>query len=258
MDPHTPQPRKSIISNELAWHEQEAHRRFTLDAFLYDPPVFDRLVDSGIAFLQASPGDTVFDIGCGEGKETLLLAQQGLLVVATDLSHQQICRARELVAQAGLAGQVFFIQANAEELPFAPETCGSLYGKAILHHLDIDLSAQELRRVLAPGGRATFAEPMAHHPLFWLGRHLTPQLRTKDEHPLSFGELRRFAAYFGQWQVEEYFFLAPLAYVLRSMPGGEGLFRRVHAILQRADSRLLRMLPFLKDAAWYGLVKLTK
>ena len=66
------------------------------------------------------------------------------------------------------------------------------------------------------------------------------------------------AAYFSQWQMEEYFFLAPLAYVLRSMPGGEGLFQRVHAILQRADSRLLRALPFLKDLAWYGLVKLKK
>lgn len=258
MDPHPSQPRKAVISSELAWHEQEAHRRFSLDAFLYDPPVFDRLVDAGIDFLQAAPGETVFDVGCGEGKETLLLAQRGLKVIATDLSHQQILRARQLLAQAGLEGQVLFVQANAEELPFAGQACRAVYGKAILHHLDLELAGREIGRVLPPGGRASFAEPMAQHPLFWLGRALTPRLRTKDEHPLPFSELRRFGAHFGQAQVEEFFFLAPLAYPLRLLPGGEGLFRRLHAALVRADGWLLQALPWLKDRTWYGLVKVVK
>ena len=51
----------------------------------------------------------------------------------------------------------------------------------------------ELRRILAPGGRAVFVEPLAHNPLLRLGRALTPMARTEDEHPFTarrLGDLR--------------------------------------------------------------------
>jgi len=105
-------------------------------------------------------------------------------------------------------------------------------------------------------GRATFAEPMAHHPLFWLGRQLTPKLRTKDEHPLTFRELRHFGAYFSQTEMEEYFFLTPISYIFRVLPRGESIFRRLHSVLQRIDIRLFKIFALLKELAWYGVVKI--
>jgi len=45
---------KAIVANELAWHEEKAHRRFSLDEFLYAPPAFDQVVHSSFAFLQMS------------------------------------------------------------------------------------------------------------------------------------------------------------------------------------------------------------
>lgn len=246
---------KAIVASELAWHEEEAHRRFSLDEFLYAPPAFDQVVHSSFVFLQMSPGELVLDMGCGEGKETLQLAQQGLLVVSTDLSHLQLCRARQRVQKSALGAKVCFVQANAEKLPFASGAFRIIYGKAILHHLDPDLSAQEIKRLLMRGGRATFAEPMAHHPLFWLVRQVTPQLRTKDEHPLTFMELRNFGAFFSHSEIEEHFFLTPMSYLFRMLPGGEPLFRRFHAFLQRIDKRLFGVFSLLKGLAWYGLVK---
>jgi ubiquinone/menaquinone biosynthesis C-methylase UbiE len=251
----TQDSRKAIIASELAWHEQEAHRRFSLNVFLYAPPAYDLIVQSSYAFLQMVPGECVLDMGCGEGKETLQLAQQGLLVVSIDLSHLQLCRARQRVQESAPGAKVCFVQANAEELPFASDSFRIIYGKAILHHLDIDLSAQEIKRLLRRRGLATFAEPMAYHPLFWLARQLTPKLHTKDEHPLTFRELRHFAAYFSQSEIEEYFFLSPMSYVFRILPGGEPLFRRFHAILQRIDKRLFGLFSWLKELAWFGLVK---
>ncbi len=38
--------RHEVIQNELRWHEEEAHRRQTLDRYLYDPPVFDNVIAS--------------------------------------------------------------------------------------------------------------------------------------------------------------------------------------------------------------------
>lgn len=250
--------RKSVIQRELSWHENEAHRRYSLDALLYDPPAFDAVVTSGLRFLEIADHERVLDVGCGEGKETLALAQHNLCVISTDLSFAQLSRVRQLIKDQYPDANVHFVQANAEELPFAARSFRLIYGKAILHHLDLDLSAQEINRLLQPSGRATFAEPLAHHPLLWLARRLTPHLRTRDEHPITVGELCHFASTFERQQMEVYFLLAPLAYLFRLLPGSEALFQRLHESLQRIDAWLFRVVPPLKHLAWYGLVKLRK
>ncbi len=38
-------------------------------------------------------------------------------------------------------------------------------GKQILHHLDMTQAVPEIARVLRPGGRAVFLEPLIHNPL---------------------------------------------------------------------------------------------
>ena len=54
--------RRAVIQAELAWHEQEAHRRYSLDELLYDPPAFDAVVGPAIDFLAAAPGERVLDL----------------------------------------------------------------------------------------------------------------------------------------------------------------------------------------------------
>jgi SAM-dependent methyltransferase len=254
----TSDSRKVVIARERAWHDHDVNRRTELDGFLYGPPAFDRVVQSSFDFLRLSAGEFILDLGSGEGKETLQLGQQGLKVVSVDLSREQLCRSRQRIREADGEAKVYFVQANAEELPFASNSFKFVYGKAILHHLDIDLSANEIRRILTQKGRASFAEPMAHHPLFWITRRLSPALRTKDEHPLTFKELRRFCANFRHAEIEEHFLLSPLSYLFRMAPGGEALFRRINPFLQRVDGRLFRVIPLLKKMAWYGLIKIER
>ncbi|HSM56140.1 MAG TPA: class I SAM-dependent methyltransferase [Candidatus Sulfomarinibacteraceae bacterium] len=250
--------RSAVIRNELEWHEQEAQRRDALDRFLYDPPAFDEVVQPAIAFLQARDGERVLDIGCGEGKETLELVSRGLCVISVDLSHRQLCRARERVQEATGTATVHFVQASAEALPFAANQFPIIYGKAILHHLDFDYFFAEMDRITTPESRATFAEPMAHHPLFWLFRRLTPRLRTSDERPAILTDMENFARRFTRYQVRTFFLLAPLAYVFRLTPATEGLFRKAHALLQKIDRGLFRRARFLQRFAWYSLILLER
>jgi len=250
--------RRAVIQAELAWHEQEAHRRYSLDELLYDPPAFDAVVGPAIDFLAAAPGERVLDMGCGEGKETYALAERGLTVISTDLSHVQLARARERVRDALPDARAHFVQANAEELPFAAGAFRVIYGKAILHHLDLNLAAAEVDRLLTQGGRATFAEPLARHPIIVLGRRLTPRLRTRDERPFGLADMDRFAGRFAQRETDAHFLLAPLAYFLRLLPGGEALFRRAHERLAQLDGRLFAQFDALRAFAWYGVVRLRK
>lgn len=250
--------RRIVVANERKWHEEEAHRRHFLDTLLYDPPAFEDVIASGIQFLKARQGQRILDLGCGEGKETLALAQQGLRVVGTDLSRQQLLRTQARLRAHGLAENVYLVQANAEELPFRAQVAPLVYGKAVIHHLDPDLSAGEIGRVLQPGGKATFAEPLSRHPLFWLARRLTPRLRTQDEHPFSGTELESFGARFQTCEPEYFYLLSPVAYVVRLLPGGESLFARLHRFLRKIDRRLLQRFPILRRWAWYGAVHVRK
>ena len=250
--------RRDVIQAELAWHEQEAHRRYSLDELLYDPPAFDAVVGPAIDFLAAAPGERVLDMGCGEGKETYALAERGLTVISTDLSYVQLARARERVRDGLPDARAHFVQANAEELPFAAGAFRVIYGKAILHHLDLALAAAEVDRLLPPGGRATFAEPLPHHPIIRLGRRLTPRLRTKDERPFDLAEMERFGGRFARQVTQPFFLFAPLSYLVRLLPDGEVAFQAVHAWLAQLDGRFFRRYPWLRDWAWYGVARIEK
>ena len=78
---------------------------------------------------------------------------------------------------------------DAHSLDFEDETFDFIYGCAILHHLDYERALDEVCRVLKPGGRILFVEPLGINPIGKLVRILTPFARTVDEKPLMFKEL---------------------------------------------------------------------
>ena len=252
------QDREVVIQRELEWHDQESYRRTSLNDILYRAPAFDAVIQSGFTFLAPQTGEWILDFGGGEGKETLDLVKQGLTVVNADLSTTQLKRARHLVESQVQGANVYYIQADAEHLPFADGTFRIIYGKAILHHLDIDLAAKEIYRMLPEGGKATFAEPMAHHPVFTFARRLTPSLRTVDEHPFTSSATATFVNYFNEDHTTTHFLTAPAAYVIRLFPGGEKLFRWTHHQLQNLDRLLFSWFPKLQQWAWYYVVSVKK
>src|SRR3546814_3139995 len=67
-------------------------------------------------------------------------------------------------------------------------------------------------RVLRPGGRAVFIEPLGLNPAIELYRRFTPSARTPDEHPLLRRDFRRFDAAFGSTSCR-FYGLATLAAV---------------------------------------------
>jgi SAM-dependent methyltransferase len=78
-----------------------------------------------------------------------------------------------------------FYAGDAHNVPFADNSFDVVVGRSILHHLDFERALREITRILRPGGRAIFVEPLGDNPAGKLIRWLTPKARTRDELPLS-------------------------------------------------------------------------
>ncbi len=106
---------------------------------------------------RLTAGESVLDVGCGTGTLAIAAARrvgETGAVVGVDPSPELLARARRKARRARVdAG---FETAHGEELPFADASFDLVLSSLVFHHLSHDVlrsSAQEIRRVLRPGGR---------------------------------------------------------------------------------------------------------
>ena len=100
--------------------------------------------------------------------------------------------------------------ANGEELPYMDEIFDYIFGNAILHHMTLDKCLPEIVRVLKPGGRAAFCEPLAHNPLINFIRYVKHYYIEKyigTDRPLKCSDVSTFKKYFKKVEFRESSFL---------------------------------------------------
>lgn len=202
-------------------------------------------------------GRVVLELGCGSGDNTVRLAQRGALVHATDISGGMVAETRRRAELAGCGGQVFAQQMSAEQLAFASGAFDLVFGHSVLHHTDLSLTRREVARVLRPGGRAVFLEPLAHNPVLNTFRHLTPGRRTPTERPMSLGDLAFFSEPFASLRWGAFYLVALGAFALLPL-GSRRLFRAALAAGDAADRALLRRWPGLGRYAWVAVLEVTR
>jgi ubiquinone/menaquinone biosynthesis C-methylase UbiE len=199
--------------------------------------------------LYDAAGKDVLDYGCGPGYLAKHLIDEGAKsVVGIDVSDAEIERARERVREQGIEDRCTFLAADAHAMEFPDDSFDVIVGDSILHHLELRRALLEIRRVLRPGGRAVFLEPLWHNPLLRLGRALTPSARTPDEHPLTVDDWALCAEIFPDWEHEEReLFTIPLMPLNLVLPKAlqKRLARRVWAF----DDRMMARFPSLRKHA---------
>jgi ubiquinone/menaquinone biosynthesis C-methylase UbiE len=195
----------------------------------------------------------VLEYGCGPGHNAFFLARHARNLVAIDISDYAIKTAAEHARKEGLTN-VQFIEMNAEELEFENETFDLIFGNSILHHLNVEQSYNEIIRVLKPGGRAIFYEPLGHNYFINLFRKLTPQMRTEDEHPLKMHDIKLAEKYFKNVRVQYFHLSTLLAVPFRNT----FFFKPLHKTLAGIDNTLFFLLPFLRKQAWFCIMEMQK
>jgi SAM-dependent methyltransferase len=204
----------------------------------------------GIAeFLGDLHGKRVIEYGCGLGQLTVLLARSGAEVTAFDISEQSIRSTRKRAELTGVADQITLAVAPGEELPFDDATFDIALGKAVLHHLDPVLGARELARVLRPGGRAAFSEPLGTNPVVVFARERLPYPGKHErgaDIPLRYSDIEAWSAPFAEADIRG-------VQLLSMVERGLGFHRRV-GLLREYDRLLLKRWPGLWPWCRYAVL----
>jgi SAM-dependent methyltransferase len=102
-------------------------------------------------------GKRILDIGCGVGAFVRRLGEFSDRVYGTDIDRDSVLRGAEQVPNLALA--------VGEHMPYRDEAFDVILLHEVLEHVDNDLETlREVRRLLAPGGRAVIFCPNRLYP----------------------------------------------------------------------------------------------
>jgi SAM-dependent methyltransferase len=139
-------------------------------------------VGNHLRFAEIEEGETILDLGCGAGIDSVLAARRtGLTgqVIALDFLPEMLERTSAAAAEAGLAN-IETLEAEMEAIPLADESIDHVISNGV-----INLSARKRRvlaecaRVLRPGGKLSLSDltvgdeelppDVLLHPATWAG-----------------------------------------------------------------------------------------
>jgi cyclopropane fatty-acyl-phospholipid synthase-like methyltransferase len=119
--------------------------------------------DRFLEWLDLSRGKTLLDVACGAGGPALrIAATTGCSIVGIDVHEQAVTTASSLAAERGLAERAEFRSIDASgPLPFSDGSFDAITCiDAINHFSDRPRVIAEWARLLKPGGRLLFTDPI--------------------------------------------------------------------------------------------------
>lgn len=269
------QPNRSVAKSEIS--DLDFTTRVSVEAEITDARLaeldVERLVQrtpelsayaSGYAwrrylfnFLGSVDGKTILDVACGYSMTPVMFALAGATVHAIDVAPKTIATVQFVAERKGVADRVYAHVSPAEELPFANEQFDLLYGGAALHHLQLDRAGRELARVLKPGGKGAFQEPLGHNPVLEFARdYLTYRGKHPvkgTDRPLRLSDVQSFGRYFSTCTYRGFELFSIVVKALRLKRGS-----RLRRAIEAADESVLQRFPYLQRYSRFVAIQVTK
>ena len=212
-------------------------------------------------------GKKILDIGCACGEASVYFAKQGAHVTATDLSKGMVNLAQRVAEFHNVHLET--VACSADDLPFDDDTFDIVYVANVMHHVDIEKTLPDIKRVLKPGGKFISWDPVKYNPAINLYRKLATDVRTVDEHPIDINYIRQVQKYFNNVRNKGFWLLTNLVFVKyyfidKLDPSKVRYWKKVvsdaeevkdfYLSWERIDKALLGIFPFLKWLCWNMVV----
>lgn len=211
--------------------------------------VSDGAADYKQTFHDLARGKDVLEYGCGDTRNFMTLGPIVKSLHAIDISDTAIQR----LTSENTYGNVDLHVMDAMNMTFPDNSFDLVFGGGIVHHLDTDVAAREVARVLRPGGQVVFWEPLGRNPLINIYRRLTPNARTPDEHPLVPKDFDIISKHFDSLEIRHYGLSTLAAVPFRKRKFGDASLN----VARRVDKSLFA-LPGVRHLAWFAVIVGTK
>lgn len=127
-----------------------AQQRIHPDKLAPEIPSPEKVAEKMLSAAELKPGETVYDLGCGDGRILFLAAGKfSAKAVGVELSPRLVKQAQEKAKDLGLQEQVKVIEGNLLEVDVSPADVVTLY----LLRLANELLKPKLLKELKPGAR---------------------------------------------------------------------------------------------------------
>ena len=134
------------VSSYTAAQDQPAPTRGPDVIFVPTP---EEIVETMLRMAAVTPKDTVYDLGCGDGRIVIAAAKKGARGVGIDIDPQRIAEATVNAKDAGVTDKVRFIRGDLFQANISEATVVTLY---LLTDLNLKLRPK-LMKDLNPGTR---------------------------------------------------------------------------------------------------------
>jgi 2-polyprenyl-3-methyl-5-hydroxy-6-metoxy-1,4-benzoquinol methylase len=214
--------------------------------------------------LENIQGKRLLDIGCGLGEASVYFALLGAEVTSSDLSQGMLDATTRLAEANGVRVKQHI--ASAEDMCFSTEeTFDIIYAGNLLHHVDIEQTITRIKPHLAPGGVLVTWDPLAYNPAINVYRAIATDVRTPDEHPLKWADIKLFHRHFGTVETRYFWLSTLLIFVLMALaqgrnPNKERFWKVVvqegqkwswlYLPLESFDRVLLKLIPPFRLLCW--------
>lgn len=209
-------------------------------------------------------GKRLLDVGCGLGEASVYFAMLGADVTSSDLSQGMLDATTRLATFNGVSVKQHV--ASAEDMQLSSDAkFDIIYSGNLLHHVDIEETITRIKPHLVTGGVFVSWDPLAYNPAINVYRSMATDVRTPDEHPLKWSDIKLFKKHFSVVETK-YFWLTTLiifvimALAQRRNPNKERFWKVVvqeggkwawlYRPLEKLDAILLALFPPLRLLCW--------
>lgn len=209
------------------------------------------------AIAQCSIG-RILDFGCGNGWVSVNLAMLGHEVHGIDISIELINKARNWAQRTGIAHRTHFQEMTGENLLFPDNFFEAVVGSAVLHHTDLEKALNGIHRVLKPGGRGIFIEPMNQNIALKFWRLLTPWRRSSAEKALTIAEIDKIMNTFPASKLKYFFLTAIFTQGLSIVFPNLQILTKMNLLCEKFDEMLIGRFPKFGKSCAVVVIELIK